>query len=507
MAGDFIQVGGWARTVRTPSRLAPAFRRVSRLVADHPDLALLAVLLMLAGVGRAMFLFRAPMFLRHDSVTYFQAGYELARGEGFGLPMRRTPVYPLFIAGVIGALGEDLRGLALVQHLLGLVTVGATYFLGKALFGRAAAFVAAALTAVSAPLLIFEHYILAESLFTALLIVGLLLIVRALQRDRRWLYLLGGATLAVAALSRPIGQALLPVVPLAIVAHKRGLRPSLMPVALVLVGFAVILGPWIARGALATGRVGSAGALGQTLVDRVFRHDEGFVLPDPDSPSGLVDPTRLAARRLILTQGARRARPSAINHRLRTQLGLTEAEANVAMQQTALEIIASQPERYFWGSLAKFRRILVGEEERLRVHWGSRKDGELRETWMAERSIAHLWSPPSAVEEAESPTAEALTRVFQPYRFRDLLGVLIVAGLGSSLMRGPRGLSLLLLLTILALVLPSAALVGQVSRYRYPADPLLAIFAAGGLATFGWLARAAAHWPGRTRAFAPRSVA
>ena len=63
--------------------------------------------------------------------------------------------------------------------------------------------------------------------------------------------------------------------------------------------------------------------------------------------------------------------------------------------------------------------------------------------------------------------------------------------------RGPRGPTVLLLLTIVALVLPSAALVGYVPRYRYPADPLLAVLAAGGLVAAialvraGWSRRAA----------------
>src|SRR3712207_8027745 len=42
------------------------------------------------------------------------------------------------------------------------------------------------------------------------------------------------------------------------------------------------------------------------------------------------------------------------------------------------------------GTLAKFRRLLVGEDERLRIHWATRKDGELRDAWTSEESIKHL---------------------------------------------------------------------------------------------------------------------
>ena len=474
-----------------PARLG---RRALDAARAHPDLVLLAGLVLVAILARGVLLTRAPLFLRRDSVAYFQVGWELANGLGFDLPLRRTPLYPLFIAGVVWALGEDLRGLALAQHLLGVVTVVATYFLGRAMFGRPAGALAALAVALSAPLLIYEHYILAEPLFIPLLVVGLLLLVLAMRREdgRRstlGLYLAGGMVLALAALSRPIGQALLPIGPLAILAHSwRGwrswrvtLRAAVLPSALVLLGFALILVPWSVRGSMTTGRVSGAGAMGQSLIGRIIRHDEGFVLPKPESPSPHADPRKTEIRSLILTQMNRDARPSAINHRIRTVYGLSEQEADAALREVAIEIFTSQPGRYAEGTLAKFRRLLVGEDERLRVHWATRKDGELRDAWTSEPSIMHLYTPPSAIQELEYAVAEGVTRLFQPYLWRWLLVPLVLLGLGWGLVREPRGPTVLLVLTVLALVFPSAALVGYVPRYRYPADPLLAVLAAGGV--------------------------
>ncbi|MCC6178603.1 MAG: glycosyltransferase family 39 protein [Chloroflexi bacterium] len=480
-------------TTARPSPPPRAF--VSRFVAfarAHPDLILMIVLLVVAAVVRAAFVVRAPLFIRRDSIAYFQVGYEFAHGLGFDLPLRRTPLYPLFIAGVVALFGEDLRGLALAQHLLGLATVAATYWLGRAMFGRTAGAVAGLLVAVSAPLLILEHYILAEPLFIPLLSIGLGAIVAALRYERGWLFLVGGIVLALAALSRPIGQALLPIVPLALLVEYRGrLRAWLHPTALVLAGFAIILAPWVVRTSFVTGKVDGAGALGQTLIGRIIRHDEGFTLPDPDSPAPSGDARNPEIRKLILTQMARDARPSAINHRIRTTFDLTETEADRALRNVALEIFRDQPGRYVEGTLAKFRRLLVGEEERLRTHWSTRKDGELREDWLGEASIAHLYSPPSQVQELEYSKADAVTGIFQPYAWRYALVPLVFVGLGWGLVRGPRGATLLLLLAVVALVFPSAALVGYVPRYRYPVDPLLAILAAGGLVALTSLAHEA----------------
>jgi len=490
-----------------PARLG---RRALDAVRAHPDLVLLVGLVVVAILARGILLTRAPLFLRRDSVAYFQVGWELANGLGFDLPLRRTPLYPLFIAGVVWALGEDLRGLALVQHLVGVVTVVAIFFLGRAMFGRLAGALAGLAVALSAPLLIYEHYILAEPLFIPLLVLGLLLLVLAMRHDGGHravlgLYLAGGVVLALAALSRPIGQALLPIGPIAILVHhwrgraawRGAIQSSVLPIALLLLGFALILVPWSIRGSMTTGRVSGAGAMGQSLIGRIIRHDEGFVLPKPDSPSPHADPRKTEIRSLILTQMNRDARPSAINHRIRTVYGLSEPEADAALREVAIEIFTSQPGRYVEGTLAKFRRLLVGEDERLRVHWATRKDGELRDAWTSEPSIAHLYSPPSVIQEQEYPAAEGVTRLFQPYLWRWLLVPLVLLGLGWGLVRGPRGPTVLLVLTVLALVFPSAALVGYVPRYRYPVDPLLAVLAAGGLIVAIGLARIACMYLGK----------
>jgi hypothetical protein len=457
--GFAATVVGWART--------------------HPDLVALLVLVLVASWIRLAFLYRAPLFVRHDSVAYLQTGYEFARGNGFDLPLRRTPLYPLFVGGVVFALGEGLHALSFAQHALGVVSVALTYALARELVPRWAAFAAALLVSLSAPLLIYEHYILAEPLFIPLLLAGTWALVRGMRKGGwRWL-VAAGVVLGLAALARPIGQALVPIAPIALAIHHRGFRRALLPSVFVVIGFAVVLVPWMLRGMVSQG-AGSGGAVGQTLVGRIIRHDEGFVLPAPDSPAPYDDERRIAMRRLILTQMARDARPSAINHRVRTQFGLTEAQANAALQDVALEIIVGQWPRYVEGTLAKFRRLMIGEDERLRVHWATRKDGEMRDDWQAEASIAHLYSPPSPFEEREYGVAEGLTRVFQPYYWRWPLAALVVAGVVAGLVSGSRGPVAALVLITLALVAPSAALVGYVPRYRYPTDPLLLVLAATG---------------------------
>src|SRR3954447_14966023 len=117
---------------------------------------------------RLAFLFRAPVFIIGDSENYFWPGYQLARGIGFDLDIRRTPVYPLFIALVVMRIGEDLAALALAQHLLGVVTCLMVALLGMRYWGRWTGLLAGLLVALSGPLLVAEQYVMAEALFIPL---------------------------------------------------------------------------------------------------------------------------------------------------------------------------------------------------------------------------------------------------------------------------------------------------------------------------------------------------
>jgi hypothetical protein len=82
----------------------------------------IGVLLVLALLVRLALHFRSPAFVGKDSQSYFLPGWEIARGLPWELGQRRVPAYPLFIAASVLALGEELRSLALAQHLLGVTS-------------------------------------------------------------------------------------------------------------------------------------------------------------------------------------------------------------------------------------------------------------------------------------------------------------------------------------------------------------------------------------------------
>src|SRR5688572_32992005 len=96
----------------------------------------------------------APAFLvANDSADYFSAGYNLLHSGELQLSLKRTPLYSIFLAGMIQGVGPSLDRLLAVQHLFGLLTIGLTYLLGRLAFGPLAAGVAALAVAINGSIL------------------------------------------------------------------------------------------------------------------------------------------------------------------------------------------------------------------------------------------------------------------------------------------------------------------------------------------------------------------
>ena len=154
-----------------------ALATLPEAVRLHADRWALLLIVLAAVSLRLAFFYRTPVFIERDSIAYFQSGYELARGIGSDLQGRMAG-YPIFLAGTIWLFGEDFHAIAFVQHALGVLTAVLAYLIGRSIFGRAAGLLAGILVALSAPLLIYEHYLLSEALFTFLLTLAVWLLVR-----------------------------------------------------------------------------------------------------------------------------------------------------------------------------------------------------------------------------------------------------------------------------------------------------------------------------------------
>jgi hypothetical protein len=453
-----------------PRVTAGVFGRAFNLLGRADRVCLAALLVLALGIRLAL-VARAPAFITNDSESYLLPAYDLVEGLGFDPLYKRPPGYPAVVAVALWFFGQQsLTGLLLLQHLLGVLTVAATYALSLLLHGRAAASLAGLLTAVCGPLLVTEHYLMSESLFGLLLVATLLSFVVAAQRRSLGLIALAGLALGLAALTRPVAQLLLPVLALLCLARWAGWRRGLLAAMLLAGCYIATVLPWMARNGAVQGSFTLAGGLGEGLAVRTIRYDQQF---DFRAPAGTAD--RLAVERRIYREEARQESVFQLDERLRSEAGLTPAQADQAMRDVALGAIAQKPGYYLTGSVDMFWQMLVGRPVRLRQDWQPWRGIE----W--EPRIQHLLPEGAPETDPEFERAQLLFTLYDPARLAIVLIPLLALGIVAGAMRPDRVLMLLPAFAAVSLLLASAFLVGIEWRYRFPLDPLLNATLAGGL--------------------------
>jgi 4-amino-4-deoxy-L-arabinose transferase-like glycosyltransferase len=475
-------------------------------VHRRAEVAAITVIASVALVLRLAFGLRAPPFVTNDSLSYLLPGYDLLHGGGFVPLLKRPPLYPLFVGGVFGLFGEELRALTLVQHLLGVVTVVLTYGVGRLLYGSAVGTLAALLTALSGPLIVTEHYLMSEALFGMLLLAGLYAYLRGVRRtglppasssatagegesfpspsdgwEKRgigWLAL-AGLLLGLAALTRPIAQLVMVLLVLALPLLMPRWRPILFG-AVALVGvFAVTILPWMIRNEIVQGTFAVAGGSGEGLAVRTIRYDQQFDFREP--PGG--DPDRLTSRaRRIYRDEAGDGSAFELAARLRDELKVSDIEAERLMRSIALQAILRSPAYYLRGTADMFVQTFVGRPVRLRQDWTPWRNI----AW--EQRVEHLLPGPTVAEDRSFARAERLATLYDPARFGLPLAALMLLGMVAA-PAASRRRTVLLGAIVLAVLLAGAALIGIEWRYRYPLDPLINVLVAGGIVVVVGLAR------------------
>ena len=165
-----------------------------------------------------------------------------------GQPTRmRPPLYPLFLAGIQGLFGTNLRFIQAAQVVLIAATLVVFYLLVGRVFGNKVAVVAAFLLSLYVPFTVRAALVMSEVLFIFLLFLALYLVISAIQEHKVKYYVAAGAILGLASLTRPIIVFLpLILIPLLIMVTRQQIGPrfALKQSALFLSTFLLVLLPW-----------------------------------------------------------------------------------------------------------------------------------------------------------------------------------------------------------------------------------------------------------------------
>jgi tetratricopeptide (TPR) repeat protein len=242
------------REVRQGKPKVPFGRRLS---AD--GLALLMVMALAAAlrIGYTLASRKSPFFdhLDLDSRFYDLWAKEIASGDWVGDDVFfMGPLYPYFLAVVYKVAGPSLLLVKLVQAVLGSLTAGMTYLLGKRCFGTTAGLVAGFVAALYVPFIFYDTSILFPVLATLLNTTALYFLYRGVCAGDDKSFLVGGL---FAGLSAAGNASILAFGPLAVVFlfvyGKIPLARRLRRVVLFVVGVAVVVTPITVRNGVVGG--------------------------------------------------------------------------------------------------------------------------------------------------------------------------------------------------------------------------------------------------------------
>ena len=164
----------------------------------------------------------------------------------------RPPLYVAFLSGVLTT-GGSADTARLVQALLATLCLIPVYALGRGIGGRGTARIAAGIVAFDPVLTGFSHLLWSETLYLALLLPGMLLLVSdpAAERSGRWLG--AGLLLGLASLARPQLLTFAPLLVVWAAWNRTGNRRWIRGALFLTLGWALVVLPWSARNLHATG--------------------------------------------------------------------------------------------------------------------------------------------------------------------------------------------------------------------------------------------------------------
>jgi hypothetical protein len=200
---------------------------------------------------RLGFIFLVPQekVLSGDQVQYETIAMNITTGHGFslipGVPTpRRAPAYPYFLTLVYLVFGHSFTAVRVLQVVLSALTCTLLYKIAREISDESTAAIAAWLLVVYWPLYIYCGALITETIFTFLLAVFALFLMKWLRGHSFKHALVSGAFLGLAAMTRPVVLYLPLIVLIYVLITSRKL---IAHSAMFLLAFLAVCVPWSVR--------------------------------------------------------------------------------------------------------------------------------------------------------------------------------------------------------------------------------------------------------------------
>jgi 4-amino-4-deoxy-L-arabinose transferase-like glycosyltransferase len=187
--------------------------------------------------------------LRGDAAQYDIIAHNLVSGFGFSINPNvptptRAPIYPLFLSFIYFIFGHNYTVVRFFQVILSGLTCVILYYIAKEIFNEKIATISAWLLVSYPVLIVYTGLLLTETLFTFLLAVSVLLLIRGIVTAKTKYFIGSGTFLGLATLTRPVTLLFPFVILIFFIIVKRKLILNWFAFFLI---FVVVLFPWVLR--------------------------------------------------------------------------------------------------------------------------------------------------------------------------------------------------------------------------------------------------------------------
>ena len=182
-----------------------------------------------------------------DAEEYHEIAIELIE-HGTYTRIWRPPLFPVVIAGLYHVFGVHPFVVRIVLSMIGAATCWIIFLIGREAFEERIGWYAAWTAAVYGMLFQWNGYLLTETLFTFLLCLFVLFLLKGGRLPRHRYWLLGGVCLGLATLARPLTLMFLPWIPVwAVIVFPGHLKRAVIAACMVVVTMLAVLSPWTVR--------------------------------------------------------------------------------------------------------------------------------------------------------------------------------------------------------------------------------------------------------------------
>jgi len=203
----------------------------------------------LALIARIVFILTlgTKVTLKNDAAGYDSIAVNLVEHSQYafekGVPtVRRSPVYPLFLAGVYSVFGHSLPAVRIIQALISALTCVLVYLIALKIFNEKTALLAAAITGIYPFFIYYTVFHITETLFTFLLVLWVYYMVLCSENAGTKNCLAAGAAAGLASLCRPTAYPLIALFLLFFFFEQN--KKPIKSIFVMLIAAAVLIIPW-----------------------------------------------------------------------------------------------------------------------------------------------------------------------------------------------------------------------------------------------------------------------